>query len=317
MARKKIEAPEAPDTAPLDGGALTAMQNLAGSIAGEAAEERDLLNQLLGQAQMADAFGKFSVTVTSSKMAYVKEHKLYRALSGKKSGNGYQFLGTWEEFCGLLGMSREKADQDIANLHSFGEEALESMSRMGIGYRELRQYRRLPDDQKAQLIEVAKSGDKDAFVDLAEDIIARHTQEKAALANQVADIQADYEAQGQVLAEKRRELDATKQDLVKAKRRIESLSANESAKEFRQELAATVYEVESQLQGPLRRAFADLAELAAETGEDHRAFTAALVRNLEVTLQAIRGEFHLPELHPDELPTWGSLLGLDGLAERG
>ncbi len=33
---------------------------------------------------------------------------------------------------------------DIANLRTFGEEALESMSRMGIGYRELRQWRKLP-----------------------------------------------------------------------------------------------------------------------------------------------------------------------------
>ena len=39
------------------------------------------------------------------------------------------------------------------------------------------------------------------------------------------------------------------------------------------------------------------------------------MRNLEVTLMAIRSEFRLPELHPDELPTWQSLMGLDNLAE--
>ncbi|KDY16154.1 hypothetical protein AC85_0028 [Escherichia coli 3-020-07_S4_C1] len=48
-----------------------------------------------------------------------------------------------------MGISDEKANQDIANLTAFGEEALESMSRMGIGYRELRQFRRLQDDQKS------------------------------------------------------------------------------------------------------------------------------------------------------------------------
>ncbi|WP_255306833.1 hypothetical protein [Gilliamella sp. GillExp13] len=37
-------------------------------------------------------------------------------------------------------MSRVKVDDDIANLRILGEEALESMSRMGIGYRELYQY---------------------------------------------------------------------------------------------------------------------------------------------------------------------------------
>ncbi|PKF70418.1 hypothetical protein CW360_14055 [Pseudomonas fluvialis] len=89
----------------------------------------------------------------------------------------------------------------------------------------------------------------------------------------------------------------------------------EEAKQLRQEVVATAYEVEGTLQGTLRKAFADLEKLAQQTGEDHRGFTAALVRNLEVTLMAIRSEFHLPELHPDQLPGWQSLLGLDDLAE--
>lgn len=89
----------------------------------------------------------------------------------------------------------------------------------------------------------------------------------------------------------------------------------EEAKQLRQEVVATAYEVEGTLQGTLRKAFSDLEKLAQQTGEDHRGFTAALVRNLEVTLMAIRSEFHLPELHPDQLPGWQSLLGLDDLAE--
>lgn len=164
-------------------------------------QERDLLNQLLGQAQMADAFAKFSVTVTTSKLAFVKENKLYQALKGRESGNGYQLAGTWDEFCGLLNLSREKADLDIANLKAFGEEALESMSRMGIGYRELRQYRKLPEDQKLALIEVAKAGDKEGFVELAEEIIAKHTKEKEALAAKVEESKAALAAKDKVLAD--------------------------------------------------------------------------------------------------------------------
>ena len=91
-------------------------------------QERDLVNQLLGQAQMASAFAKFSETVSTSKLAYVKENKLYRAIKGQKSGNGFEFLtGTWEEFCGLLGVTSRKVDEDISNLQAFGEDALDSM----------------------------------------------------------------------------------------------------------------------------------------------------------------------------------------------
>lgn len=165
-----------------------------GKIAQGIADERDLVNQLLGQVQMADAFAKFSVTVTTSKLAYVKENKLYRGLSGKPTGDGHQFSGTWEEFCGLLGRSREQIDEDIRNLRCLGEEAMDSMSRMGIGYREMRQYRRLPEDQQAALIEVAKTGDKDAFIELAEEVITKHAKEKAELTKKLEDSQADYQA---------------------------------------------------------------------------------------------------------------------------
>lgn len=203
---RKAATAAAPVDSNLDHQALT-MASVAADqmvvIQDSYGQERDLLNQLLGQAQMADAFAKFSVTVTTSKLAYVKENKLYRALKGQKSSNGYEILGgTWPEFCGLLGMSVEKADLDISNLKAFGEDALESMSKMGIGYRELRQYRRLPEDQKQALIEVAKRGDKEGFVELAEEIIARHAKEKEALTAQVEEAAASLEAKDRVLADK-------------------------------------------------------------------------------------------------------------------
>ncbi len=136
------------------------------------AQERDLVNQLLGQAQMADAISKLTATVAVSKMAYVKENKLYRQLVGVKNRDGRGLTGTWEEFCELLGTSAPKVNEDIVNLQSFGEAALESMSRMGIGYRELRQYRRLGGDQQQALIAAAKAGDKGEFLDLAEELDA-------------------------------------------------------------------------------------------------------------------------------------------------
>ncbi|MFP5473085.1 MAG: hypothetical protein ACLGJD_05545 [Gammaproteobacteria bacterium] len=142
---------------------------------------RDLVNQLLGQAQMASSFSMFSQTVATTKLATVKENKLYQQLKGMRAPNGLVLSGTWVEFCGLLGMSDEKANQDIANVRAFGEQALEQMQRAGIGYRELRQFRRLPDDERAALTELAAAGDKDALLDLAESIIAKHSKEKLAL----------------------------------------------------------------------------------------------------------------------------------------
>lgn len=177
---------------------LEATQNLIATVSSQMNDERDLLNQLLGQAQMAGAFEDFSRTVRTSKLAFVKENKLYRNLKDAKNPHGAEKLsGTWEEFCGLLGRSVDQVDRDIANLTAFGEEALESMSRMGIGYRELRQFRRLPEDQKSALIEVAKEGDKTALLELAEEMISKHAREKE-------ELKTDLEISRQMLAEKKK-----------------------------------------------------------------------------------------------------------------
>lgn len=185
------------ETAP----AVAAVDGLA-QLQASYGQERDLVNQLLGQAQMADAISKLTATVAVSKMAFVKESKLYRQLAGTKDRDGRGLAGTWEEFCALLGTSAPKVNEDIANLQSFGEQALESMSAMGIGYRELRQYRKLPEDQKQALIEVAKAGDKEGFVELAEEIIAKHAKEKEALTTQVEESKATLEAKDRVLQSK-------------------------------------------------------------------------------------------------------------------
>lgn len=304
MARTKAAAPEAIELPVLDGEMLTAHQNAMASMMAAHSEDRDLVNQLLGQAQAAGAFEDFSRTVRISKLAFVKENKLYKAIKGMKLRTGPEILnGTWDEFCQILGRSVDQVDEDIRNLRQFGEQALDSMSRMGIGYREMRQYRRLPEDQKCALIEVAKTGDKDAFVELAEEIIAKHAKEKVELTQRLDEVNADYDAQGEVMAKKTKELDSTKQELEKHRKRIHSATPDEVIKELRVEVVALQFEVEAKILGELREGFSRMAEHAAANGQDHRAYQADLIGQLETTLATVRSEFHLPELQGVE-PLW-------------
>jgi hypothetical protein len=305
MARTKTHPVEAVELPVLDGEMLTANQNAMATIQASHSDERDTVNQLLGQAQMAGAFEEFSRTVRTSKLAFVKENKLYRAIAGRKSPHGAEILnGTWDEFCALLGRSVDQVDRDIANLRAFGEEALDSMSRMGIGYRELRQYRRLPEDQQAALIEVAKAGDKDAFLDLAEEVIAKHAKEKEELTQRLDEVNADYEAQGEVMAKKTKELDSTKQELEKHRKRIQTAAPDEVIKELRTEVVALQFEVEAKILGELREGFTRMAEHAAEHGQDHRAYQADLIQQLETTLATVRSEFNLPAQSDGAAPVW-------------
>ena len=304
MARTKAKVAENVELPVLDGEMLTANQNSMATMQAAHSEDRDMVNQLLGQAQMAGAFEEFSRTVRTSKLAFVKENKLYKAIAGRKSPHGAEILnGSWEEFCALLGRSVDQVDRDIANLRTFGEEALESMSSMGIGYREMRQYRRLPEDAQAALIEVAKAGDKEAFLDLAEEIIAKHTKEKTELTQRLDEVNADYDAQGEVMAKKTKELDSTKQELEKHRKRIQSATPDEVIKELRTEVVALQFEVEAKILGELREGFSKMAKHAAEHGQDHRAYQSDLIHQLETTLATVRSEFHLPE-HQDGNPVW-------------
>ncbi|MQT39761.1 hypothetical protein GHO45_02255 [Pseudomonas sp. FSL R10-0765] len=303
MARTKLDSTPGHELPALDGEALTANQNLMATMLGSHSEERDLVNQLLGQAQMAESFAKFSLTVSTSKLAFVKENKLYRGLSGKKTADGQQFSGTWDEFCSLLGRSRQQVDEDIANLRTLGEEALESMSRMGIGYREMRQYRRLPEDQQAALIEVAKTGDKDAFVELAEEIIARNAKEKEELTERLDELSASHYAQGEVMAAKTTELDKTKVELEKVRGQIQKLAPDEVTEMIRQEAGRQAYAVESSILGELREALTAISKRAEETGEDQRVFQAGLIQGLELALASVRSEFYLTDALV-ATPTW-------------
>lgn len=294
MARKSTASVELVQDADLDVAGLTATQNL-GAITQGLQDERDLVNQLLGQVQMARSFARFADVVSLSKLSHIKETKMYRGLAGKKGvdqdGNEIADVGTWDGFCQALGLSRSKIDEDLINLAAFGEEALKQLSSIGAGYRDLRQWRRLPDDARSALIEAAKTDNKEAVIFLAEELIANH----AKVEQKLADTQADYQAQGDVLANKSAELDRTRQELEKAKRRIQTLSADEAAKELRQEVIGIAFEAEADISGKLREAFATMAVHTEETGTDHRKFQSGLVRQLERLLNDLRAEFQLPD----------------------
>lgn len=263
-------------------------------------EERDLLNQLLGQAQMADAFGRFSQTVWSSKLAYVKENKLYQSLKGKETPNGLELTGTWIEFCGLLGISDEKANQDIANLRTFGEEALESMSRMGIGYRELRQFRKLPEDSRTALIEAAKQNDKESLLDLAEELIARQSEEKEQLARQLADKEADLEASRQRAADLKTARDELEEKLHEE--RFKPITDSELAERTRLEATSISSKIARELMGALQGAFTELEKDTADRGVDHSSFMAGLVCEIRSELDDIVTRFDIPDMVTEHTP---------------
>lgn len=260
--------------------AMKEAQELQARMVDEYGAGRDLANQLLGQVQMSDAFSQFSLTVSTSKLSKVKETKAYRNLAGQKTADGQQLSGTWKEFCQLLGRSHQHVDEDIRNLRAIGEKALESMQTMGIGYRQLREFRQLPEDDKTALAEVAQQNDKDAFLELAESLIAKHQKEKETLTKERDEALADIEAKDAVLADRSKKIT----ELESAQKRIQALPTDEAHKELRDEAASQLFEVEVALRDTLYSAIVAVQQHA----EDN---------SLEPPTQWIEGQLnHLDEV---------------------
>lgn len=179
-------------------------------------EDRDLVNQLIGQAQAFQAVAKFTTVVSLSKLQFIKENKLYRASKGMKTPDGRELSGTWAEFVESIGMSVNKVDEDLQNLYVFGEDALEGLQRIGAGYRELRKLRKLPDDIRQQVAgQLVNLDDKEEICALIDDLAAKHTREKDELTRKVSDLEADAEATDKVLGDKSARISQLEKELHK------------------------------------------------------------------------------------------------------
>lgn len=260
---------------------------------------RDLINQIIGQVQATNAISQFSRTCGVSKLAQVKESKTYRFLKGQNP-HGAELRGTWEEFCELLGISVDQADRDIANLRFFGEEALEAMTRMGVGYRDFAKFRKLPDDAKEALIEAAKQGDKETLLDLAEELIARHTKEKQALTAQVEEYQANEAATARIIEDKNKINDKLTAELQKQETRTKTKTPDDVAKQLRNEVMVFAFEAEHAIGGKLMPAIEALLQHAALYGSDETRYIHGMLRQVELKCANIRMQF--PQVdHPDDV----------------
>ncbi|OBY58212.1 hypothetical protein [Pseudomonas sp. AU12215] len=226
-----------------------------------------------------------------------------RGLQVLKSACGHgSFLPRLE----ALGLERKVAAKFMAAAAKFANGKGQTLLSAIDGQSKLFEMLVLDDEQLEELELTGHTGEL-----TLDDISTMSVKE---LRKALRDTRESVEAKDRVLADKSARITSLETALAK-KPKVIVLQPEEEAVQLRQEVVAEAYKVEGLLQGTLRQAFTDLGELGGRTGQDHRAFQASLVRNLEVTLMAIRSEFRLPELHPDELPTWQSLMGLDNLAE--
>lgn len=165
--------------------------------------------RMIGRIETGQFISKFVDVTTLHLYMQVKESKIYKDIPNIK---------TWDGFCRqIVGCSRQKVDDDLKNLEVLGAEFYELSNNLGIGYRDLRKLRSLPDsDRKALLaqLESREDVDKGELLDLLEKSYQESDQFRAAAEKAEGDMLNQKDDMAQQISELTDERDLFKKHVM-------------------------------------------------------------------------------------------------------
>lgn len=244
----------------------------------------------------AFSFVEKLLTVSSLKVLNeIKNSKKYKGLSYIDQDGKVLTVSSWEDYCTACGFSRQKIDLDLQNLAVLGEDFLETSQRLGLGYREMRKLRQLPEEARAEIIDADYSDatDKEELIEKIEDLTAKHVREKDALTKQLETAKGNYEAQSKVMANKDRKINELSEELAKKKHNIETRTPDKKGGDLRKETSQIAYGAEAILRGQVRTAFDALLAHSEESGIDHTQFMSGVIAEIELILIELKDTYGL------------------------
>jgi hypothetical protein len=182
------------------------------------ASKQDVL-MAIGQIQAFGNVKKYSDVAELLLFKNIKENKQYMGLTFIDETKNLRTVGDIKELCQyFFHKSYGSMAEGLQNLEVFGQEFLESSQSMGLGNRELRKLRKLPDESQQLVInsEAVDLSDKEAVKELIEDLNFKQVVEKSALENQLKEANQTVDAVRENSAAKQKELDQAKE--LEAKR---------------------------------------------------------------------------------------------------
>lgn len=282
-------------------------QNAMSLVAKQMTQDLAEAHEAMGMLKGFNFIGKL-LTVSSLKVLHeIKNSKKYKGLSYIDQDGKLLTVSSWADYCRACGLTEKKVDEDLLNLSKLGEDFLENSQRLGLGYRDLRKLRKLPEDARAEIVdaEFSESADKEELLEKIEELTAKHAQEKQILEGQLKQSHANYEAQSKVLKNKNDRINQLDIELEKKKNHINTLSPDEKGGLLRKETSQLSYNAEAILRGQVWKAFETLDSHTQESGIDHKQFMVGTLAEIELVLNELRTAFNLPRLADgDNRPEW-------------
>jgi len=285
-------------------GRILEQQNIAARIEEAVTADQIQAAQFAGMVQGITLVQKLATVSTFKTLAQIKESKQYKGSKLLVDGKVLT-VSTWDEYCEACGLSRQTVDENILNLSALGEQFLEYSQKIGLGYRELRKLRKLPEDQRTVVIEQIEidAGDKEAIVSLIDDLAAKHAKEKEAKDKQIADLKGDLEAKAKLIAAKNEKIDELATKLHQQE--INPPTPDEKAARLRAEVAKLADHCKATIMTSLRKGIIDLRAQDSEQGIDHDLFLAGCLAEIEREIHILRADFGLRETpSADPTPEW-------------
>lgn len=286
---------------------LSQEQNAVALAAKAMTQDKAQAYELVGMIKAFDFTRKLVTVTTLKSLQEIKESKRYKDLELTDQDGKMVTVTTFRDFCTTLGFSGEKIDQDLLNLNTFGEEFFETSQRLGLGYREMRKLRQLPEEARAEIVEAdySEATDKEELLEKIEDLTAKHAKEKASLTKQLETAKVNYEAQAKILANKDERLNKLDKELAKKTLLIETQTPDQRGGALREEAAQISYKAEAILRGQVWQAFETLAKHSEETGIDHRQFMSGVLAEYQLILSELKSQFNINDQpSDDDLPDW-------------
>ena len=276
--------------------------------------------EVMGTLKAFNFVQKLLTVGSLKKLQEIKESKKYKGVSVVTDDGNLLTVGNFADFCKACGLSDKKVYEDLQNLNAFGDEFMETSQRLGLGYREMRKLRQLPEEARAEIIDAdySEATDKEELLEKIEDLTAKHAKEKEALQAQLKRKSEDYEAQAKVLANKNERINKLDMELAKKTHLIDTQTPDQRGGTLREEAAQISYKAEAILRGQVWQAFETLAKHSEETGIDHRQFMSGVLAEYQLILSELKSQFNINDQpSDDDLPDWAKAIEYADEIEQG
>jgi hypothetical protein len=264
-------------------------------------------HETMGMIKAFNFVSKLLTVGTLKKLQEIKETKKYKGLSYLDQDGKLLTVGSFAEYCKACGLSDKKVWEDLTNLNTFGEEFIETSQRLGLGYREMRKLRQLPDEARTEIVEAdySETADKEDLLEKIEDLTSQHAKVKAELESKLKRKSEDYEAQAKLLDNKNKRIDQLDADLVQKAKLIDTMDPDTKGGELRKQTMPIIYNVRAILISQVQACFRSLTEHSEQSGIDHTQFMAGALLEIDIAIADLRHEFSLPSvLNDDPTPEW-------------